>query len=372
LARPRAALLPPRVWHSTWGQEKNLVGRLADRFDIDVLDLVDFGRRHDRAGRNFFPPPPGVRIIERPTPPGLILQGLYQELANGLRLLLGGYDLLVTYLTTGGVLAALAARLRGVKVLLIYADDYVEFYSHKSRLAGRLTARLANPLVARLAQAAVATARLLAEDLRPFHPGISHVPNGVEAARLAQVPAKTGGPFRVGFVGGFGHWVDFESLIEAAGRLPEIEFRLIGGGDRFEEVAGLSKGLANVTLTGQVDYDRVLSELAGLDVCLIPFKLSRLTDRVSPIKLFEYWAAGRPVIASPAREIRETAGRDGALYYDDGPSLARAIERLRAEPGLRDGLAAAGRTRLRAHDWSVLIERYWTILAGLGFGPQTS
>jgi len=365
--KPRLALLPPRVWNSTWGQEKNLAAHLAGRFSIDVLDLVDFGGRHAKAGPNLFPPPAGVRVIPRATPPGLLLQGLYLELANGWRLLFGGYDLLVTYLTTGGLLAVLAARLRGTRILLIYADDYVAFYRAKSRLAGWLTARLANPLAARLAQAAVATAELLAEDLRPFNPRVMRIPNGTDVGRLAQVPAKEGGAFTVGFVGGFGHWVDFEAVVEAARLLPRVRFILVGGGDRFEEVRGLARDLANLELKGQVGYDRVLAELGKMDLCLVPFKVSGLTDRVSPIKLFEYWAAGRPVAASPIREVWAAAGEEAAAFYHpgDGADLARVIRELEADPGRRKRLVAAGRERLAEHDWSRIGERYLELLAGL-------
>jgi len=173
---------------------------------------------------------------------------------------------------------------------------------------------------------------------------VVRIPNGTDASWLAQVPAKKEGPFTAGFVGGFGHWVDFECLIEAARLRPEVRFVLVGGGDRFEEVRALSRDLDNVTLTGQVSYDRVLAEMAGMDLCLIPFKTGRLTDRVSPIKLFEAWAAGRPVISSPIREVRLTAGDEAAIYYWPGlgPSLAQAIDDIRDNPGLARRLVQAG------------------------------
>jgi len=372
LGRPKAILLSPKVWHTIGGHEKYLTARLARRFEVTVLDLVDFGGRYKKMGKNPFPLPEGARLVERPTPPTLPLQGLYLELANGLRVLFCRAELLVTYLTLGGVLAALAARLRGLKILFIYADDYVAFYRAKSRLAGWMTANIANPLVARLADGAAATARLLAEDLRPYNPGVEHIPNGVDAARLAGAPPKTGGPFRVGFIGGFGHWVDFESILEAARRLPEVEFRLIGGGDRFDEVEAMSHDLANVSLTGPLPYDRVVEEMGRLDACLIAFKVNPLTDRVSPIKLFESWAANRPAICSPVREVLETAGQPGdqdaaALYYQDGAGLAGAIAKLQADPALGQRLAAEGAKRLAEHDWDRLMERYWGLLRQMGF-----
>ena len=338
--KPRIALLPPRVWNSTWGQEKNLVGHLAERFRIDVLDLMDFGGRHRKAGPNRFPPPEGVRVVERPLPPGLILQGLYLELANGLRLLFGRYDLLVTYLTLGGVLAVLAARLRGVRVLLIYADDYVAFYRAKSALAGRITARIANPLAASLAHRAAATAELLAQDIRPHNPGVEVIPNGADADKLARVPEKKGGQFTVGFVGGFGHWVDFGTVLAAARELEEVCFVLVGGGDMYDQVAREAQGLANVRLTGQVDYDRVLEELAGMDACLIPFKKDGLTDRVSPIKLFEYWAASRPVIATP--HPGGGPGRRAGWRGRGGGAVPRPRRPGRAGPGHPKAAGGAG------------------------------
>ena len=170
--------------------------------------------------------------------------GLYSEISNLREVIRGQYDVLITYYTTCAVMATLYARVRDIKVLLIYSDDLPKLF--RPPLARVLTARLFNPLVAQTAHHVVGTARRLAEDMECYNTRVSYIPNGVHLSAFRDQKYDQDARFVVGFVGGFRRWVNFDLLIEAAKALSETHFLLVGGGDRLEYVrqatAGLSSG----------------------------------------------------------------------------------------------------------------------------------
>ena len=153
-------------------------------------------------------------------------------------------------------------------------------------------------------------------------------------------------------------------VLEAARALPDVHFDLVGGGDRLEEVRAAAEGLDNVAVPGRVSYAEVWEHVGAASVCLVPFSLSDLTHRVSPIKLFEYWAAGRPVVVSRTVEMQACAGA-AVLYADGGAELAAQISKLHDDRDLRRKLAAAGRERVREFDWQVIGARYLSIFGRL-------
>lgn len=367
------ALYTPRVWDSTWGQEKNLVEELAPRHQIVIIDLIDYGMRYAaKLQGHTYPVPEGVAIVRRQTPiQAGILLGIYTEWKNLWDFLKlarrGKADLVITYLTSGVLLTTLAARALGKKIVLIYADDYAEFFRSKSAAVAWFTERIGTPLVTALAHQVVTTAHKLKDDIVRFNPKTTVIPNGVHVAKLRPYQAQQSAEaraFTVGFVGGFGSWVDFEMVLAAAEALPEVQFKLIGSGDQFEDVCAAAQPLTNVWVPGILPYERVLQELAAMDVCLIPFKLNRITDRVSPIKLFEYWAMRKPVISTRFYEVQQVA--DGKVFFIDTiDELQYAIHRLQQAPEEREHLAAKGFQEVQRYDWTRLGEQYLGLIQDL-------
>ena len=292
----------------------------------------------------------------------LIWYGLRAEASNLRQVMRDKCDVLITYYTTCAALATLYARVRGVKVLLIYSDDLPKLF--RPPLARILTARLFNPLVARAAHYVVGTARLLVEDMERYNTHVSYIPNGVHLLAFRQQRHDRDTRFVVGFVGGFRRWVNFDLLIEAAKGLPEMHFLLVGGGDRLEYVRQMTVGMGNVELTGWVPHAQVPDLIARMDVGVIPFYVNELTDRVSPIKMFEYWAMGKPVVVTPFYEARYSG--DGAVAFADGAAeLVATLERLRQDYAWRTALGQEGKRRVKGYDWEVLGRRYVELIEGM-------
>jgi glycosyltransferase involved in cell wall biosynthesis len=107
----------------------------------------------------------------------------------------------------------------------------------------------------------------------------------------------------VGYVGSLDFWFDVDSVRLAATLHPEWEFLLFG---RIEsnEINQLRR-LSNVRLMGEVPYSTLRFHLGSIDVCMIPFRISPLTLATNPLKLYEYFACGHPVVSSALPEVRE-------------------------------------------------------------------
>lgn len=136
------------------------------------------------------------------------------------------------------------------------------------------------------------------------------------------------------------------------------------------------RGIAEVTLVGEQE-DQV-AEAPGIsvvpsvphrdiplwyarsDLVLLPYQPSLgHADSISPLKLFEAFAAGRPVIASDIAPIRELIedGRNGLLVPpDDIAAWFDAVERLRGDKHLAAALARAGRETAARYSWSRRVE----------------
>ena len=212
---------------------------------------------------------------------------------------------------------------------------------------------------------------------------ITVVPNGADVqafrpdndGRLLRERLRLNGGFVVGFVGSLKPWHGVDVLIAAFERLracdPAAILLIVGAGPTErqlrEQVAAV--GLQDaVTFTGAVEHIHIPGYLGIMDVAVAPFR--RLEDfYFSPIKLFEYMAAGRCVVASRLGQIEEviTHGETGFLCPpDDSESLASALLTVRGDAPLRRRLGAAARGRAERNlTWQVAAAATSELIAGL-------
>jgi glycosyltransferase involved in cell wall biosynthesis len=162
---------------------------------------------------------------------------------------------------------------------------------------------------------------------------------------LAEIPRP-----RVGLVGSLDGGIDYDLLREAAQATADLSWVLIGPAkpEQAEEVQSLA-ALPNVWHLGPRPWERLPEYLWNLDVGVIPYRTSSFSQARSPLKLYEYLAAGMKVVttnASAASEFSEhvQASQSGREFID---LTVRAASGAEADEGT--GRAAA---RLReCHTW---------------------
>lgn len=125
--------------------------------------------------------------------------------------------------------------------------------------------------------------------------------NAVEPADFDLLEKPRGGRKTVVYAGSLDFWFDTDAVRHAAAAHPDWEFLLLGRVEH-REIQKLSH-FPNIRLLGEVPYANLRRYFAIADACIIPFRISPLTLATNPLKLYEYFASGRPVVSSPLPEV---------------------------------------------------------------------
>lgn len=205
--------------------------------------------------------------------------------------------------------------------------------------------------------------------------------DGVDLARFLNLPDKESARRQLGidskalvacYTGHFYRWKGVDTLVEAAAMLPEPwQVWLVGGIDPdLERIRARARAGGRICVVGHLPQHEAAAYLAASDVAVLPNSAAEpISARyTSPLKLFEYMAAGKPVVASDLPSIGEVL-RDGltALLVDpDSPAaLARGICRIGAEPELAGRLAAAARDEAMQYAWESRAENIHAFMGRL-------
>ncbi len=205
------------------------------------------------------------------------------------------------------------------------------------------------------------------------------VPDGVDLERYADLPtpmkarrsiveAQPALPlpperFTAGYTGHLYPGRGTGLLLEIAARLPEITFLLVGGEP--QDVARLraesvSEDLENVLLTGFVPNLELPRYQAACDVLLMPYQRrvaassgGDISRYLSPMKLFEYLACGRPILSSDLPVLREILTSENALLLppDDVSAWVTALQDLQRSPERRAAMGSAALSDAGRYTW---------------------
>jgi len=251
-----------------------------------------------------------------------------------------------------GVVGVAAAKLSGKPVLLDYPDAWTALAVETSGLHNRAAiAALKNieATVARAADRIVVITDSLARYVRSMgaHAPMSIVSNGAELDRFRPArdarPSKSDTrPFKVLFAGRLEQWSGVREMTELVEEVVKragssVEFHFIGdGGAAIKFQTRLARrGLgAHCRFHGYQPYWLMPELIAACDLALLLFPDTQTTRPSSPVKLFEYMAMGKPVIATGLPGVREVVTDGEAIIVDDvRPSpIADHVMRLMASP----------------------------------------
>lgn len=197
------------------------------------------------------------------------------------------------------------------------------------------------------------------------------VPNGVDLDHYLD-PAALSAPveprlaaFRarhsrlVGYFGALAPWLDYAAITRLVESRPDLGFVFIG--PDYQGGASRLPVADNVLATGPLDYDVLPAQARLFDACLIPFEPGEVARTTSPLKLFEYFALGKPVVV--ADDMAECVAFPEVFHGEGAEGLSRAIDaalEAAQSPGFADrmrALAAANSWDARAADLEQALTR---------------
>jgi polysaccharide biosynthesis protein PslH len=408
--------VPPLPLHGG-GQVRlwNIARRLARRHTVDLACFLREGWEPPPAaglrevfGRATIVPKPGLAgagaLLRSPRGwPGFAAANaatLWRALASGRPLLAaandraamrrhlldadrgGAYDLL--YAETFAAVASLHGRLDGLRTPLLLIEQNVESAAFARQAQQQPRARLRRLLewdvrkLRREEERFWRGVRLLGAlspvDAAEMERRVGRRPllveNGVDAAWFARPVAERRAD-DVLFVGSFGYFQNVDALgwlldeiwpaVTAA--RPEARLRLVGRGAD----AAVRRRVADAGLTIDEGVDDIREALQRASVLLAPIRAGSGTK----YKVLEAMASGLPVVTTPvgAEGLGLAPGREAEIE-EGAAGLARATAAILADPAHGARLAQAALSRVAAHDWDGIVERFERQLAEAGIGAR--
>lgn len=184
-----------------------------------------------------------------------------------------------------------------------------------------------------------------------FHPGIP-------PTRPETIPPDA---FVVGFTGSLKMWHGVDTLLQAfqqlCQRVPQAHLLICGDGPKRGWIDGFVQGAnlsASVTMTGWVDHAALPGLIARMDVATAPYPAAE-DHYFSPLKLYEYLAMGRPVVASDIGQTAELLARSPAavlLPPGDASALCDTLQGLCHDADRRTAMSCAAADEGARHDWT--------------------
>jgi glycosyltransferase involved in cell wall biosynthesis len=261
-------------------------------------------------------------------------------------------------------LAALLRRSRPGRKLVYEAH---EVFSDTAPVAKRALQFEMESLVLRTATLVIANSLHTAERLRELYGEreIEALPNGVDWPEHLPVKDWAHAGSHIAYAGSFFGWKGVADLVQAASELAGCTIALYGGdaAQLARERGRAPAAGARLEFRGHVPQQEVMRGLASACIAVLPNRDDPDSRYTSPIKLFEYMAAGCAIVASELPPLRAVLAEDEAVWVRPGDpaSLAEGIRSLAADPERARRMGERAREKARGFTWRARAER----LAGL-------
>jgi len=211
------------------------------------------------------------------------------------------------------------------------------------------------------------------------HEKIFMAPNGVDLKKFRmeiskhQIRKELRLPLRRKIITYSGHLnktKGIDTILNCAFLMEDCLFLIVGGWDkdvkeRKREVR--NRGLKNVLFTGFVPPSQVNYYLIASDVLILPYTIESTKEHLCPLKLFEYMASERPIVASDIPTIKEILrdGKNAKLVKPDSPlALKEGIEKVLKDKNLSRKISKQARIDVEEYSWERRAQKIINFIKG--------
>ena len=192
----------------------------------------------------------------------------------------------------------LLSRLHFKALVYEMLDDYSKLHPTTKKTIIETETWLVNK-----ADLIIVTSLALLEKTKRLNKEAALIGNGVDYdffnTILPEMPDDLKGINKIiGYVGSIDKWIDIETITFLADNRKDLNFVFVGP----SKIKSLPIR-RNIHFLGKKDYDTIPHYCNFFDVCLIPFKGGEFADTINPVKLYEYFALGKPVVAYEMQEL---------------------------------------------------------------------
>ena len=265
----------------------------------------------------------------------------------------------------------LAAMLLGGRAQRRLVYEAHEVFSDTAQPAKRIRQFAMESLVMRRAALVIANSAATANRLRELYGErpIEVLPNGVDWPEVPPHKDWANSVKHVLYAGSFFGWKGVSDLIRAGNELPGFRITLLGGTPEqiAREKEAISPGGARIDFRGHVPHADVAAALAQACIAVLPNRDDPDSRFTSPIKLFEYMAAGCAVVASDLPSLREVLEPDEAVWVRPGDpeDLAAGLRQLADDPVRARRMGERAREKARGFTWTARAETLIRLLRSL-------
>ena len=161
----------------------------------------------------------------------------------------------------------------------------------------------------------------------------------------------------LGFSGSIVKWVDVELLIQVSRRYEEVSIVIIGLNEKNPNIHKLQH-LDNVHFLGMKSREEVPQYISGFDVCLMPFNRTEVGKGLLPLKMFEYLALGKPVVATSSEVLEQF---EEVLYLaDDNDAFVQGIENAMVDHDRKNSVSR--REWVLKYSWKNRVSEYLNVI----------
>ena len=263
-----------------------------------------------------------------------------------------------------------------------FCDDIVDWVSQSAQIplffkpAGKYFARSLLTYNLKRADHVTYSLDFLKQKFRIKDEKSSLIPNGVDtilfyksSGRLKEIPENSNNHFVLGFVGYLGDWIEFEPVFEALKKVKasfNISLLIVGQGPKlsyYKKMVSQNNLEDRVIFTGNVPYQDVPRLIESMNVCLLPFDNSSVSQNALPLKLFEYMICEKPVLSSSFLQgVKQMIGTH-ISYYSNVDDLVELITLYHQNPILSEEVGIKGREFVENnYNWDSICSKFEKIL----------